>query len=56
MPRQSIESLAMTMTPISRWFRPKRIGWGWSPASIEGWIVTLAAIGAIVALAHHAAP
>ncbi|MEY2884523.1 MAG: hypothetical protein RL490_2247 [Pseudomonadota bacterium] len=46
----------MTMTPISCWFCPKRIGWGWSPASLEGWIVTLAVTGAIVALARHAAP
>jgi len=24
------------------WFGPKRWGWGWSPASWQGWAVTLA--------------
>lgn len=23
------------------WFRPKRIGIGWTPATWEGWLVTL---------------
>ena len=24
------------------WFGPKRWGWGWSPASWQGWVVTIA--------------
>ena len=24
------------------WFGPKRCGWGWSPASWQGWAITLA--------------
>jgi hypothetical protein len=24
------------------WFGPKRWGWGWSPVSPEGWVVTIA--------------
>jgi uncharacterized membrane protein YhaH (DUF805 family) len=24
-----------------RWFKAKTYGWGWTPASKEGWIVTL---------------
>jgi len=27
------------MTKI--WFKARRYGWGWTPASVEGWIVTL---------------
>lgn len=26
--------------PVSSWFRPKRLGFGWSPATWEGWLVT----------------
>ena len=40
------------MNPVSMWFRPKTIGWGWSPASWEGWAVTALAIAAIVAVAR----
>lgn len=29
------------------WFKAKRYGWGWYPASWEGWLVTFAAIVAI---------
>jgi uncharacterized membrane protein YhaH (DUF805 family) len=32
-----------------RWFRAKKYGWGWTPASIEGWLV-LAAFVVLVAL------
>ena len=31
------------------WFGPKRIGWGWTPVSWEGWLVTalfVAVVGA----------
>ena len=31
------------------WFRAKRYGWGWTPATIEGWIV-MAAFFAATAL------
>lgn len=27
------------MTPMKPWFGLKRIGWGWSLRSIEGWVV-----------------
>ena len=39
------------MNPVSMWFRPKTIGWGWSPASWEGWLVTALAAAAIAGTA-----
>jgi len=30
------------------WFRAKRYGWGWTPASIEGWLVMAAFLVAVV--------
>jgi len=33
------------------WFRSKRYGWGWTPASKEGWLVTLAFLGIAIFLA-----
>ena len=33
---------------IKLWFRSRRYGWGWEPASIEGWLVLLAFIAAVV--------
>lgn len=30
------------------WFKRKSFGWGWQPASIEGWIVTTLFIGALL--------
>jgi hypothetical protein len=35
------------------WFRTKRYGWGWTPVTIEGWLVIavfagLIAVGAVV--------
>ena len=30
------------------WFKRKKYGWGWRPASYEGWAVTLAVFGYIV--------
>jgi hypothetical protein len=37
--------------PLSRkpWFGPRRFGWGWSPITWEGWVVSLIFIAAIVA-------
>ena len=31
------------------WFGPRRFGWGLSPVSVEGWLLTLAAIGVSIA-------
>ena len=36
------------------WFRPKRIGWGWSPASWQGWAVLAAVAAVLIALARLA--
>lgn len=36
------------MAPLNEWFRPKRVGWGWSPASWEGWTVTAAVVVLVV--------
>jgi hypothetical protein len=33
------------------WFGPRRMGWGLSPVSAEGWAVTAAAIAAAAGLA-----
>jgi hypothetical protein len=33
------------------WFGPRRLGWGLSPVSPEGWGVTVAAIAAFVCIA-----
>ena len=37
----------MRSTPVvgdKPWFGPRRLGWGLSPVSPEGWIVTVAAV------------
>ena len=31
------------------WFRARRYGWGWTPASAEGWIVTIIVAIALIA-------
>jgi hypothetical protein len=33
------------------WFGPRQLGWGLSPVSAEGWVVTAAAAAATVGLA-----
>ncbi len=33
------------MTPL--WFRARRYGWGWTPVSIEGWLVVAAFLVAL---------
>jgi len=33
------------------WFGPRRVGWGLSPASYEGWVTTAVAVAAIIGLA-----
>lgn len=30
------------------WFGPKRLGWGWSPASWQGWAVTAGFVVVVV--------
>lgn len=32
----------MARVTKTAWFGPKRWGWGWSPVSWQGWVVTLA--------------
>jgi hypothetical protein len=34
------------------WFRPKKYGWGFTPISWEGWLLTLALIILIIASAY----
>ena len=44
----------MRMSPLvgrKAWFGPRRVGWGLSPISIEGWVATAAAVVTTVALA-----
>jgi|GEM_PF-6871097 hypothetical protein len=36
------------MTPVKQWFGRKRFGWGWSPRSVEGWLIV--GVGAAVIL------
>jgi peptidoglycan/LPS O-acetylase OafA/YrhL len=33
------------------WFKAKTYGWGWTPATWQGWLVTLAYIAAVFAAA-----
>jgi hypothetical protein len=32
------------------WFRGRSYGWGWAPASVEGWVVTFVYIVALAAV------
>ena len=32
------------------WFRAKRFGWGWTPITWEGWLVTLLGVVAFLAI------
>ncbi len=34
------------------WFKSKSFGWGWTPCSREGWIVTIGFIVALIALSY----
>jgi len=46
----------MRTTPLvgkKAWFGPRKHGWGLSPSSPEGWVVTGAALGAGVWLARR---
>ena len=40
----------MQLHPMSTWFRPKRFGFGWTPATWEGWVVTAAVAALAVSL------
>jgi hypothetical protein len=42
----------MRINPVNRWFRPKTFGIGWSPASPEGWAVTLGLVVLIILAAR----
>lgn len=33
------------------WFKSKSYGWGWTPASKEGWIATIVFIAAVIYVA-----
>ena len=36
------------------WFRAKKFGWGWYPVSIEGWLITVLYVIAILQYAINA--
>lgn len=36
------------------WFKKKLYGWGWTPASKEGWFVTIAFIAAVFYISRYA--
>ena len=38
------------VNPIDEWFAPKPIGFGFMPATWEGWLVTLVAVAAVVSV------
>jgi hypothetical protein len=40
------------MRPVSLWFRPKRFGIGYLPASWEGWVATTVLALVIVGIAR----
>lgn len=42
----------MRHNPLVTWFRPKRFGYGWSPATWEGWAVTGLAVLLMVVIAR----
>jgi len=39
--------------PNHYWFKRKVFGWGWTPATREGWLVTLVFIAAVLSLAFR---
>ena len=36
--------------PKTQWFKPNRSGPGWHPASLQGWLIILVVVAAIVAV------
>ena len=46
----------MRVTPVvgrKVWFAPRRIGWGLSPVSVEGWAVTVGMVGVSMVAARR---
>jgi hypothetical protein len=37
----------MVFNPPHTWFRRKRIGWGWSPGTWEGWAIVVLPLVAV---------
>ena len=33
------------------WFGPRRLGWGWSPVTADGWVVLVTGVAAAIVLA-----
>ncbi len=46
------EAVMKRINPIGRWFRPKTFGIGWTPASPEGWVLTLGGVVLLWMTAH----
>ncbi|WP_153275317.1 hypothetical protein [Rhodococcus sp. P1Y] len=40
----------MKLNPPRRWFGPKRIGWGYSPRTWEGWVTLAVFVAVVIAL------
>ena len=40
--------------PEGYWFKRKLYGWGWTPATWQGWSITLIYLGLVIALAISA--
>lgn len=40
----------MNFHPPREWFGAKKVGWGISPHTWEGWVVTAAVVAALIAL------
>jgi hypothetical protein len=39
------------MKPQQLWFKAKLYGWGWYPATWQGWVVTLSYVALLIGLA-----
>jgi hypothetical protein len=39
--RYTVTTLVHTMSTKKLWFKNKTYGWGWTPASWEGWVVVI---------------
>ncbi len=37
------------MQPNKPWFKPKKIGWGFTPISIQGWLLTFLLVVLVIA-------
>ncbi len=36
------------------WFKRKRYGWGWTPATWQGWLIIAFYVGSVFFFAHNA--